>query len=89
MSRSKYRNAKDELPREVLEKLYELGLDGVYLYVPSRKAHKRDQRYGYIAYLRYDEGLSIAQIADRLHMSQRRVKQILQELRRRYPEMCR
>jgi len=73
----------------VLEKLYELGLDGVYLYVPSRKAQKRDQRYGYIAYLRYDEGLSIAQIADRLHMSQRRVKQILQELRRRYPEMCR
>ena len=82
-----YINAKDVLTKELLDKLYELNLSGMYLYVPSQKSRDREQKYAYIYYLREEEGLSIPDIADKVHLSKRRVEQILRYYSDRYPDL--
>ena len=82
-----YLNAKEIFPTELLETLYEYNVDGAYVYIPSRKRLKREQKYAYIYYLRNEEGLAIQAIADKVHLSSRRVQQILSYYRERHPEL--
>ena len=79
-----YINAKDVLSKDLLDNLYELNLGGMYLYVPSQKSRDREQKYAYIYYLREEEGLSMSDIADKVHLSNRRIEQILKYYNERY-----
>ena len=81
-----YLNAKEVLPKELLNQLYEQGFEGVYLYIPSRNREKLEQQYAYIYYLRFEEGLTINAISEKVHLTERRVKQILEYYRKRHPE---
>ena len=83
-----YLNAKEVFPSELLETLYEYNVDGAYVYIPSRKRLKREQKYAYIYYLRSEECLAIQAIADKVHLSVRRIQQILNYYSERYPEQA-
>ena len=67
----KYRNAANVLPADLLEEVraYHEGL----LYVPSNRNEQRDKE---ILVLRR-RGMTLTQIAKRVHLSKRRVLQIL------------
>jgi len=67
----KYRNAANVLPADLLEKVrgYHEGL----LYVPSNRNEQRDRE---ISAMR-QKGMTLTQIARRMHLSRRRIIQIL------------
>ena len=72
-------NARDVLPEKVL-RLVQRYCAG-YIYVPSTRESWRRSRSGVLAL--QEKGLPVRAIAERVHLSERRVRQILAEERGR------
>ena len=60
------------------------GLEGRQIYVPAKAAEKREKNIKSLGDLHYNRGLSIAKIADREHLSSRRVAEVLRQYRERF-----
>ncbi len=81
MGPTNYVNAQEVLSTELLDELSK-ALDGrtTLLWVPSHETINRQRRARYIADL-HDEGLTTSEIADRLLLSVRQVRRILEKQR--------
>ena len=80
--RHRYQNAQRVLPQEVFEAVSE-ALDGksCYLWVPAVRNLNRERRNAYILALT-NQGHTAADIADRLLISERTVRRVLQKERK-------
>ena len=86
MSRITFAKASKYLSSEQIKELQDQGLEGMQIYVPTRVSEKRAELINDIGHLHDSQGLSLAQIADRLHLSPRRVAAIVKEFRERSKE---
>ena len=74
-----YRNAARVLPRKLLEQVQEYA-SGEVLYIPT--AHSRVTRRKVLVLMLRAQGLTMREIASRVRISERRVRQILAAHRR-------
>ncbi len=82
MTKSNYIKGTWCLTSEQIEKLQDQGLEGKQIYVPTRTAKKREERLKSVGHLHDNQGLSLSQIADQLHISPRRVATLVKEFRK-------
>lgn len=81
MGSQRYVNAEDVLPDELMEQVSEVvGGRSVILWIPSKSSINRHRRDAYVAELS-EQGYSAGAIADRLFISERHIRRILQRQR--------
>jgi len=85
MKNTRSRKAEEVLPAEMIKTIRAMGLGGMYIYISTGKTEKVIQRCKFVGYLHYEEGLSTKAIALRLGLTERRIFQLLQAFRERYP----
>ena len=86
MSRITFAKASKYLSSEQIKELQDQGLEGMQIYAPPRVSQNRPERINDSGHLHDSQGLSLAQIADRLQLSPRRVAAIVKEFRERSKE---
>ncbi len=83
-NRNNYAKAEDYLSPRQIRELQDQGLEGRQIYIPTKASAKREETMRSYGALHYKEGISIAQIADKVHLSHRRVAEVLRQYRERF-----
>lgn len=87
--RNRYKNGKDVLSNNLLEELRGKGLSGFYIYIPPKNIAVEKNRMCILAgEMKFNEGLKIDQISDKLHIGVRQTYYLLALFKKRYPGKC-